>query len=460
MQSTYTVVKGDTLFGIARRFGLTVDALKALNGLKSNDLKIGQVLKLKKNQPAAPTGNTDINTPPPSPPPPTKAKTYTVVKGDTLFGISRKFGLTVDNLRALNKLTTNDLRVGQVLIVGQTTNPEPAPEPTPAPQPTNPNPPASTGNYLEARAAVDIQTTQDAGFRRFRLRTRVSDGSIVTANMRDNLTQSRHMVYPEGILYAGQSLMELSVPTIQSVGLTLSQAAALQFVSTHEGKFDAINSYDRAIFSYGFIQFVGATAHGASLNHLLANMKANAGTAFQSIFQRMGIDVEGTGRNAVVTVLDERGTRLRGDNAWYFIQKTLPLYAPFVQAGFEPSLVREQLRTANELYVQPALNWKLDINLGTVRVSIPQLRNLIQSEAALTLVFALAINQGVGGMSRTLVQSIESVANRMGLRTQQSLAQLNERALVEDIASAAADDRVIARAQSVLVSGLSFEKLG
>lgn len=454
MQSTYTVVKGDTLFGIAKRFGLTIDTLKAINGLNSNDLKIGQVLKLKKEQPAAPTGNTGTNVPPP---PPTRSKTYTVAKGDTLFGIAKKFGLTVDSLKALNKLTTNDIRVGQVLVVGQTTNPTPTPEP----QPPNPNPPApSTDTYLDARAAVDIQTSQDAGFRRFRLRTRISDGNTITANMRDNLTQSRHMIYPEGILYAGQSLMELSVPTIQSVGLTPSQAAALQFVSTHEGKFDAINSYDRAIFSYGFIQFVGASAHGGSLNYLLSLMKTKAKAAFDTVFLRMGIDVDGTARNAVVTVLDEKGTRLRGDSAWFFIQKNLPLYEPFIRAGFEPELVREQLRAANDLYIQPALNWKLDIHLGTVRVSIPQLRSLIQSEAALTLVFALAINQGLGGMSRTLIQAIESVANQMGLRTRQSLAQINERALVEDIAAAATDERVATRAQSVLVSGLSFEKMG
>ena len=50
--STYTVVKGDTLYSIARRFNLTVDTLKEYNGLDSNDISIGQVLYLHsvKNQ--------------------------------------------------------------------------------------------------------------------------------------------------------------------------------------------------------------------------------------------------------------------------------------------------------------------------------------------------------------------------------------------------------------------------
>lgn len=45
--ATYKVAKGDTLFGIAKKFGTTVDKIKSLNKLKSDVLSIGQVLKVK-----------------------------------------------------------------------------------------------------------------------------------------------------------------------------------------------------------------------------------------------------------------------------------------------------------------------------------------------------------------------------------------------------------------------------
>ncbi|MAN59497.1 MAG: N-acetylmuramidase [Flavobacteriaceae bacterium] len=44
--STYTVIKGDTLYNISRRFNITVESLKEYNGLKSNDISVGQVLYL------------------------------------------------------------------------------------------------------------------------------------------------------------------------------------------------------------------------------------------------------------------------------------------------------------------------------------------------------------------------------------------------------------------------------
>jgi len=93
----YVVEKGDSLYSISNKFNTTVDELKALNNLTSNTLNIGQLLKI----PSA------VTTP----------NTYTVQSGDSLYSISNKFGTTVNELKTLNNLTTNTLSIGQVLKI-------------------------------------------------------------------------------------------------------------------------------------------------------------------------------------------------------------------------------------------------------------------------------------------------------------------------------------------------------
>ena len=102
--NTYTVKSGDTLYGIAGKYNTTVDELKSLNNLTSNTLSIGQTLKI-------PSGTTSNNT-----------STYTVVKGDTLYGIANKYNTTVDELKSLNNLTNNTLSIGEVLKVPSSGN--------------------------------------------------------------------------------------------------------------------------------------------------------------------------------------------------------------------------------------------------------------------------------------------------------------------------------------------------
>jgi len=96
---SYVVKRGDTLYGIANKYKTTVDEIKKLNNLDSNNLSIGQVLLL-------PTIETEQNT-----------TTYTVKVGDTLYSIAREFNTTVDVLRDYNTLTSNILSIGQRLQI-------------------------------------------------------------------------------------------------------------------------------------------------------------------------------------------------------------------------------------------------------------------------------------------------------------------------------------------------------
>lgn len=99
----YIVKKGDSLYSIASKYNTTVMEIKKLNNLTSNTLSIGQRLLIKKVTP-------------------TKGKTYMVEKGDSLYSIAQKFNTTVDNLKALNNLATDVLSIGQVLVIPEDTN--------------------------------------------------------------------------------------------------------------------------------------------------------------------------------------------------------------------------------------------------------------------------------------------------------------------------------------------------
>ena len=107
--TTYKVTPGDSLSGIAARFGTTTRNLMSINGIvDANRIRIGQVLTIAgaatAAAPAAPASTSGATT------------SYKVVPGDTLSGIASRFGTTSRNLMALNGITNaNYLRIGQVL---------------------------------------------------------------------------------------------------------------------------------------------------------------------------------------------------------------------------------------------------------------------------------------------------------------------------------------------------------
>ena len=102
----YVVKKGDTLWSIARAYGLTVEGLKSLNNLTSNNLTIGDSLIVKDS-----SGNSDSSSSVDN------NKYYIVKKGDSLYSIARRNNMTVDELKSLNNLTSNILSIGQKLII-------------------------------------------------------------------------------------------------------------------------------------------------------------------------------------------------------------------------------------------------------------------------------------------------------------------------------------------------------
>lgn len=104
--TTYTVRAGDTISGIAARYGLSTASVLTLNGLSWKSLIFpGQVLKLKK-----PTNTKSAAAAPDTPASNTTASsTYSVKAGDTISAIARKFGVTVQKVLSANKLTWSSI---------------------------------------------------------------------------------------------------------------------------------------------------------------------------------------------------------------------------------------------------------------------------------------------------------------------------------------------------------------
>jgi peptidoglycan DL-endopeptidase LytF len=140
--SSYTVKDGDTLAGIASRFGVSLDDLRAANpNINGAALSIGQSLRLPAaSGVAAPAATLPASTPVPAAtgvpatatqPPPVETpvpvatetpvsvgQTYTVVQGDIPETIAQKFGITVDELLAANPgLNPTSMHIGDVLVI-------------------------------------------------------------------------------------------------------------------------------------------------------------------------------------------------------------------------------------------------------------------------------------------------------------------------------------------------------
>jgi len=106
----YIVARGDTLKGLATRFGTTVDALLAGNPeiTNANVIYEGQHVKVY-------VGTTP---PPPTTPPPASGQTYYVKKGDTLRKIANQFNTTVDAILQVNNIADpNRIYVGQAITL-------------------------------------------------------------------------------------------------------------------------------------------------------------------------------------------------------------------------------------------------------------------------------------------------------------------------------------------------------
>ncbi len=123
----HQVQAGETLFSLSRRYGVTVSDIRSWNNLRSDLLDLGQVLNIYSDgrniQEIAPTPTpsdtpiTEVNSIPVDNNSSTSSAYYIVKAGDSLIRIAEQHEISLVELRALNRLQSDRLTVGQVLMV-------------------------------------------------------------------------------------------------------------------------------------------------------------------------------------------------------------------------------------------------------------------------------------------------------------------------------------------------------
>jgi membrane-bound lytic murein transglycosylase D len=113
-KGTHVVARGESLGIIARKYGCTVNQIMQWNNLKSQTIHPGQVLKVSgistsQNQSSASSSSNSSKE--------GSVVWYTVRSGDSLWGIANRYSTTVDNIKAVNNLKSNQLQIGQKLKI-------------------------------------------------------------------------------------------------------------------------------------------------------------------------------------------------------------------------------------------------------------------------------------------------------------------------------------------------------
>ncbi|MBR5458940.1 MAG: LysM peptidoglycan-binding domain-containing protein [Burkholderiaceae bacterium] len=114
--STYTLKPGDTLLKVANRFGMTVPDLRAANKIPAGrNVKIGSTLLVKQDG-SEDISHSDAKSKMELVPLPSKRQIiYHVRKGDTISTVAKHFGVKIADIRRINRLKGNAIRVGQRL---------------------------------------------------------------------------------------------------------------------------------------------------------------------------------------------------------------------------------------------------------------------------------------------------------------------------------------------------------
>ncbi len=411
---------------------------------------------------------------------------HEVKSGDTLFQIAKRYNVTADVIRKLNNLKTDALTLGQKLqVAGATAAASAAPVKTatpssvPSSSAAKPFSVTMPGGVAASRVAnptaQEIQSVQKQRSVIFAMQTALdapNNRNKYTVQFKDYKMQVRTVVfhdgvkssfsdptYTKGVSFVGSQVHKIPAAYYQGLGVSPKLARILEFVSSHEGNYDSINSYDKAIFSWGFVQFAGG---GRTLHTLLALMKYRNPDLFFDAFQRFGIDVEYSYGNErfdpnatrITVIVPEANTILRGVDAEKHIRDNKLLHGVFIRAGYDPDIAKLQVMMATYEFINPVLRRQITVPIAGAPTKV-FIADIIRSDAGLAALIDMAINKGVGGACENLFSPcIAEVGRQQGLLdNMDEVRQISDKAILDLILQRnAADGRVTKRVSDAMAN--------
>jgi peptidoglycan endopeptidase LytF len=257
-------------------------------------------------------------------------------------------------------------------------------------------------------------------------------------------------VNSRGVSYFGKSTFQNNIQLFSDLCQQPFYIDLLHFIAKNEGAFDAINSYDKAIFSFGFIQFTGGLASGSMLSRVLQRFKTRDEYAFNECFGKYGMNIQ---NYKVPTFQVETLSGIKeGDAAYLEVANDMQLTTAFIASGFRRSMIRSQVEIALEEYVLKALSPTQLIFINGKNYILNQ---LIRTPGGFALRVDLSVNRGLGGSILVLKKAIEQIIAETGIK---DLSNIDERKIVEVVAANDLESWKKQRVLKLLSSNFAFNK--